>query len=76
MTSSEILNEMAEVKTKIQDIQLWIDNSPSNLIARIRHDQTHRQLKELKKDHQALTTFYNLAFPKGELTALPPEPHQ
>lgn len=51
----EILNEMAEIKSEIQMLQLWIDGAKTNQIAQNRYKKCKSRLKKLVDKHQELT---------------------
>jgi hypothetical protein len=49
-----LLEKLAKIKAEIQVIQLWIDNAPTNRIARIRYEKTREIGKSLMEAHKSL----------------------
>ena len=49
-----LLDKLAKIKAEIQVIQLWIDNAPTNRIARIRYEKTKEIMKSLVEAHKKL----------------------
>jgi hypothetical protein len=49
-----LLEKLGKIKAEIQIIQLWIDNAPTNRIARIRYEKTKEIMKSLIVAHKNL----------------------
>jgi len=49
-----LLDKLAKIKAEIQVIRLWIDNAPTNRIARIRYEKTKEIMKSLIAAHKSL----------------------
>jgi hypothetical protein len=49
-----LLEKLGKTKAEIQVIQLWIDNAPTNRIARIRYEKTKGIMKSLIEAHKSL----------------------
>jgi len=49
-----LLDKLAKIKAEIQMFQLWIDNAPTNRIARIRYEKTKEIMKSLIVAHKSL----------------------
>ena len=49
-----LLEKLGKIKAEIQVIQLWIDNAPTNRIARIRYEKTKGIMKSLIEAHKSL----------------------
>ena len=54
MIEKDLLDKMAKVKTKIQHLQLWVDDARTDRIARIRYGKVKDKLKELVAQHKSL----------------------
>jgi len=51
----KILDLMAKVKSDIQDIQLWVDDSPNSRVYRIRYAKVKDRWHELIEKHKTLS---------------------
>ena len=51
----KILDLMAKVKSDIQDIQLWVDDSPNSRVYRIRYAKVRDSWHELIEKHKTLS---------------------
>jgi len=49
-----LLKELARIKSEIQIIQIWIDDSRTNRIARICYRKTKEKIIELIEAHKSL----------------------
>jgi len=49
-----LVDKLGKIKAEIQVIQLWIDNTPTNRIARIRYEKTKEIGKSLIAAHKSL----------------------
>ena len=59
MKENNLLEQMAEIISEIQAINLWIDDSRTNRIARIRYQKLKPILQDLVEAHKGLTVIYD-----------------
>ncbi|MCJ7783847.1 MAG: hypothetical protein MUP41_07920 [Desulfobacterales bacterium] len=53
---------MAKVKSDIQDIQLWVDDSPNSRVYRIRYAKLKDKWHELIQKHKALSKIEDIIY--------------
>lgn len=51
----KLLDLMAKVKSDIQDIQLWVDDSPNGRVYRIRYAKVKARWHDLVERHKKLS---------------------
>ena len=54
MLEKDLLDEMARAKADIQKFQLWVDDTRTNRIAKIRYKRAKDRLRELVTEHKSL----------------------
>ena len=59
MKESILLEEIAQIISEIQTINIWIDNARTNRIARIRHQKFKPRLKDLVNAYIELKRSYD-----------------
>ncbi|NWG03580.1 MAG: hypothetical protein HXY44_12065 [Syntrophaceae bacterium] len=58
MKEEKLLEEMANIISEIQAINIWIDDARTNTIARIRYQKSKPRLNELVEAHKPLMRAY------------------
>jgi hypothetical protein len=59
MKENNLLEQMAEIISEIQTINLWIDDARTNRIARIRYQKSKPRLKDLVNAYIELKGSYD-----------------
>jgi len=58
MKQEKLLEAMAKIISKMQSINIWIDDARINRIARIRYQKSKPRLRELIEAHKPLMRAY------------------
>jgi len=58
MKENNLLEQMAQIISEIQFINIWIDDARTNRIARIRYQKYKPRLRDLVEAHKELTREY------------------